>query len=127
MTILGTGVDAVETPRIAKMLERWGDRFPQRAFTEQERAYCDRKKRGRAECYAARWAAKEAAFKALGGGPGTKRWRDYEVLRDAAGRPSIVLSGAAQTAAEKLGVERLHLSLTHDGGVAVAFVVLEGG
>lgn len=125
MAILGTGVDAVQTPRIAELLERWGDRFPARAFSERERAYCDRKKRGRAECYAARWAAKEATFKALGGGPGTKRWRDYEVSRDAAGRPSIVLSGAAKQAAEDLGVQTFHLSLTHDGGVAVAFVVLE--
>jgi len=123
---LGTGIDAVETRRIAELLERWGDRFPARAFTEAERAYCDRKKRGRAECYAARWAAKEASFKALGGGPGTKRWRDYEVARDSGGRPSVLLHGAAADAAQALGVRRLHLSLTHDGGVAVAFVVAEG-
>lgn len=124
--MLGTGIEAVEGPRIAAMLERWGERFTGRAFGEAERVYCDRKRRGRAECYAARWAAKEAAWKALGGRLAAGRWRDVEVARDAAGRPSLVLGGRALEAAEALGVLRIHVSLTHDAGLAVAFVLLEG-
>lgn len=123
--ILGTGFDLTEVDRIQTMLDRWGDRFRQRVFREEEIRYCQRKRKD-AECFAARWAAKEAGFKALGGVKGTRSWRDYEVTRDVHGRPSLLLHGRAAAHAETLGVETIHLSLSHDSGLAAALVVVEG-
>jgi holo-[acyl-carrier protein] synthase len=127
--ILGFGIDAVEVERIRRNVggARPGPRaarFLERCFTASERAYCDAR-RDRASHYAARFAAKEAAMKALGAPPGMG-FRDVEVRRDQ-GAPRLELSGAAARAAAALGVSRIHLSLTHDAGVAVAGVVLERG
>ena len=125
MAIAGIGIDLVEVPRIRALLERHGERFKQRTFTEAEAAYCDACA-DPAPHYAARFAAKEAASKALGTGIAEGvAWRDIEVLRDASGRPDLRLHGAARALADQLGVARCHLSLSHTKEHAAAQVVFE--
>jgi holo-[acyl-carrier protein] synthase len=123
--IAGFGIDVVEVARIRRQIEGVSEersrRFLARCFTAGERAYCDAR-RDRATHYAARFAAKEAAMKALGAPEGI-RFTDVEVVRGQ-GAPSLRLSGAAARAAEALGVASSLLSLTHDAGVAAAGVVL---
>ena len=122
--ILGLGTDVVEVARIARQLEApSAARFLERVFTPGERAFCDAV-RDRANRYAARFAAKEAASKALGV-PAGIRFQDVEVVR-AAGPPRLALSGVAARAASALGVSKVWLTLTHDGGLAAATVLLEG-
>ena len=117
--MLTTGVDIIEIGRIQAVLERWGQRFLNRIYTEAEIAYC----RGRAQNLAVRFAAKEAAMKALGTGVRGVGWKDIEVVRAKSGAPSIALHGRAALRAEKLGVKELALSLSHSREYAVAFVV----
>lgn len=122
--VVGFGLDVVEIARIARQLASpTGDRFLARCFTAGERAFCDRFQ-DRAARYAARFAAKEAASKALGVPEGIG-FQDVEVVRER-GAPTLALSGAAARRAAELRVGRVHLTLSHDGGVAVAGVVLEG-
>src|SRR5271169_2585199 len=103
--IVGTGIDIAEVPRIRRSIARFGDRFLQRVFTTSEIRYCD-SKANRVERYAARFAAKEAAMKALGTGwSHGVRWRDCEVVRQPGGRPTIVFHGKAGEFAGKLGVK----------------------
>jgi holo-[acyl-carrier protein] synthase len=124
--ILGLGMDLVEVGRIARLLDgppARAERFLARCFTPGERAFCEAR-RDRATRYAARFAAKEAAVKALGA-PRGLAWQDFEVARAEGRAPALALSGRAAAAARKLGVIRAHLTITHDGGVAAAVVVLE--
>src|SRR6202047_357500 len=101
--IVGTGIDIAEVPRIAQTIARHGDRFLQRVFTEGERGYCE-SKANRVERYAARFAAKEAAMKALGTGWNHGvTWRDVEVCRQPGGGPTIEFHGNAAEVAAKLG------------------------
>lgn len=125
--IVGFGIDAVEIARIRRQVAGGRQagrsaRFLARCFTAGERAYCDARN-DRATHYAARFAAKEAAMKALGA-PAGVRFTDIEVERQD-GPPRLRLGGAAARAAEALGVARVHLTLTHDGGMAMAGVILE--
>jgi len=123
--IVGTGIDIAEVPRIRKSIERFGERFLQRVFTPGEIRYCD-SKANRFERYAARFAAKEAAMKALGTGWNHGvRWRDCEVVRQPGGRPTIAFHGKAEEFAAKLGVKNAALSLTHTADQAIAQVILE--
>jgi holo-[acyl-carrier protein] synthase len=125
--IVGTGIDIAEVPRIAAAIERFGERFLRRVFTEKEIRYCD-SKANRIERYAARFAAKEAALKAIG--TGWKHgiaWTEVEVRREPGGRPTMVFSGKAGEFAARLGVKRAALSLSHTKEQAVAFVILEDG
>jgi len=123
--ILGTGVDLAEVPRIRAAIERYGDRFIQRIYTPLEIAYVERKA-NRFERYAARFAAKEAGMKAIGTGwRGRVLWRDFEVSNLPTGQPTLRLYGVASTVAEKLGVRRISLSLTHTAELAMAHVILE--
>jgi holo-[acyl-carrier protein] synthase len=123
--IVGTGIDIAEVPRVAQSIERFGDRFLQRIYTAGEIRYCDAKA-NRVERYAARFAAKEAAMKALGTGWNHGvRWRDCEVVRQPGGRPSILFHGKAAEVAAKLGVTNSSLSLTHTSEQAFAQVILE--
>jgi holo-[acyl-carrier protein] synthase len=124
--IVGLGMDVVEIARIDRILRgpaARAERFLARVFTPAERAYCDARV-DRAGRYAARFAAKEAAVKALGAPPGV-RWTELEVVR-AEGAPSVALGGAAAEAAGRLGVGRVLVTITHDAGVAAATVILEG-
>lgn len=123
--IVGTGIDITEVPRIRQSIERFGDRFLQRVFTAGEIRYCD-SKANRFERYAARFAAKEAAMKALGTGWNHGvRWRDCEVTRLPGGRPTIAFHGKAGEFAAKLGVRNAALSLTHTSEQAIAQIILE--
>ena len=123
--IVGTGIDVVEVPRVAAAIERFGDRFLQRIFTEGEIRYCQ-SKANRVERFAARFAAKEAGMKALGTGWNHGvRWRDLEVQRRPGGRPTLVFHGVAAQFAQKLGTARSALSLTHTAAEAIAHVILE--
>ncbi len=120
-------MDVVDLPRFRRTLDRLGEPFVRRLFTEGEAAYADRSPRRRAERLAARFAAKEAFGKAVGlGMTGRSQWKEIEVEHDNRGRPLLTLHGETSRAAEELGVTRLHLSLSHDGDVAAAMVVLEG-
>ena len=123
--IVGTGVDLAEVPRIRAAIERYGDRFIQRIYTPVEIAYVERKA-NRFEQYAARFAAKEAGMKAIGTGwRGGVLWRDLEVSNLPTGQPTLRLYGVASQVAEKLGVRRISLSLTHTAELAMAHVILE--
>jgi len=123
--IVGTGIDIAEVPRIAESIERFGDRFIQRVFTEGEVRYCE-SKANRAERYAARFAAKEAAMKALGTGWNCGvRWRDVEVVRQPGGRPTIQFHGKAAEWAARLNGKHVSLSLSHTREQAIASVILE--
>lgn len=123
--ILGHGVDLAEVERVRRSVERFGDRFLERVFTQGERAYAGDGPR-RNEHLAARFAAKEAVFKALGTGWAQGvGWTDIEVVREASGRPVLLLHGKAREVAETLGVRRWHLSLTHTGTMAMASVIAE--
>jgi holo-[acyl-carrier protein] synthase len=123
--IVGTGIDITEVPRIRETIERFGDRFLRRVFTEGEIRYCD-SKANRFERYAARFAAKEAGMKALGTGWNFGvRWRDVEVSRKPGGRPTLLFHGRAAEFAAKLGATNVALSLTHTPQQAMAQVILE--
>src|SRR5256712_4277554 len=123
--IVGTGIDIAEVPRIRHSIERFGARFLNRIFTAGEQRYCD-SKANRIERYAARFAAKEAAMKALGTGWNRGvRWRDVEVCRQPGGRPTIVFHGKAAECAARLGATHVALSLSHTAEQAIAQVILE--
>jgi holo-[acyl-carrier protein] synthase len=117
--ILKTGVDIIEIPRIQAALDRHGERFLKRVFTEREILEC----RGRAEALAVRFAAKEAASKALGTGIGPISWREVETLHKRSGEPTLVLHGAAKRIAEELGLAVWAVSLSHSRENAIAVVV----
>ena len=126
--IVGNGVDIAEIDRIERALAaKHGRRLRDRVYTPAEQKYCEGRRRGRAQSYAARFAAKEATMKALGVGWGRHAgWLDIEVVRPRGEAPRIVLHGAAAATAKRLGCERFSLSLTHAAGLALAFVVVEG-
>ncbi|MGZ4811259.1 MAG: holo-[acyl-carrier-protein] synthase [Terriglobales bacterium] len=124
--IVGTGIDIAEVPRMAAAIQRFGERFLRRVFTAGEIRYCDAKA-NRIERYAARFAAKEAALKAIGTGwKNGVAWTDIEVRREPGGRPSIAFSGKAAEFAARLGAKRASLSLSHTKEQAIACVILEG-
>lgn len=117
--MLYTGIDIIEIDRVQSVAERYGERFLKRVYTEGERAYC----RGRAPQLAARFAAKEAAMKALGTGVRGVAWREVEVVRLPGRAPEIVLHGRAQRRAEWMSLQRMALSISHSRRYAVASVV----
>jgi holo-[acyl-carrier protein] synthase len=123
--IVGTGIDIAEVPRIAASIERFGNRFLHRVFTEGEIRYCE-SKANRVERYAARFAAKEAAMKAIGTGWNHGvAWRDVEVCREPGGRPTLTFHRKAAEFAARLGARHVALSLTHTAEHAIAQVILE--
>ncbi len=123
--IVGSGVDMIEIARIAETISRYGDRFCQRVYSPQEILYC-RSKRNGAESFAARFAAKEAAAKALGTGiQSGVGWQDIEVIRASSGKPSLLFHGRAAVLARQLGANHAVVSLTHTRTQALAQVLLE--
>lgn len=123
--IVGTGVDIADVARIAASIERFGRRFTERVFTADEIRYCE-SKTNKAERYAARFAAKEAAMKAIGTGwRHGVTWRDIEVRRVPGGRPTVVFTGVAREFFGKVSATRAHLSITHTTQFAMAQVILE--
>lgn len=124
--IIGIGVDITEVARMALAIERRGERFVQRVFTEAEIRYC-RSRKNVMERFAGRFAAKEAAMKAIG--TGWRRgvsWRDFEVTRESSGRPVMRLSGRAEEIARELGGKQALVTISHTEQQAIAWVVLEG-
>ncbi|NVM21942.1 MAG: holo-ACP synthase [Desulfobacterales bacterium] len=123
--IYGVGIDMVEVSRIENALERWGDRFLRRVFTQPEIEYCYNKARPAAR-FALRFAAKEAFSKALGLGFRNGLWpRQIEVVQEPNGRPRLSLHGRAKELCEQCGIKSSFLSLSDDGLYAVSVVVLE--
>lgn len=123
MSIVGIGLDATELARIDEMLRRYGERFTRRVFTDGEIEYCTRR-RFPAPHYAGRFAAKEAAMKALGTGHAQGViWKDVEIVRRG-GPPRLQLHGAAAEHAARLGVTRAFLTITHSETLAIAQVLL---
>lgn len=123
--IVGSGVDLVEIARLRKIIQNLNGRFVQRVFTEGEQSFCDQR-RDPAPHYAARFAAKEALFKALGTGWAQGvTWRDVEVQRQEHQAPVMILHGEALGRSKALGAAHIHLSLTHSEHYAVATVILE--
>lgn len=123
--IVGTGIDIAEVQRIRHAIERFGVRFLERIYTVGEIRYC-KSKANSVERFAARFAAKEAAMKALGTGWNHGvRWRDCEVTRKPGSRPTLTLHGQAGEIAARLGVRNVSLSLTHTKEQAMAQVILE--
>ena len=118
MDVVGIGVDLVDVDRVKQILAR-RETFVERVFTPDEIAYCERQA-SPAECYAARWAAREACRKALGG-IRNMRWHDVRVERAPSGAPSIVLEGSSLARASVLGVSQVLLALTHERRMAAAF------
>lgn len=115
--IIGTGIDLVDIPRFERTLERT-PRLLERLFAPAERTL-------RLPSLAARYAAKEALIKTLGGSDGV-HWTEIEIASEASGRPHFVLSGSTAAVIEERGISKLHLTLSHDAGLATAFVVAEG-
>ncbi len=123
--IVGTGIDIIEVARVGAAIERFGRRFLERIYTENEIRYCQ-SKHNCTERFAARFAAKEAALKALGTGWSRGvQWREVEVRREPGGRPTIAFSGKAAEHAAGLGTRHASLSISHTAGQAIAQVILE--
>ena len=123
--IVGTGIDICEVARIQAAFDRFGDRFLRRIYTAAEIEYCQSKKNA-IERFAARFAAKEAATKAIGTGLHFGvTWQDVEVRRAPGGRPTVHFYRAASERLARLGAKHAHLSLTHSGDVAIAQVIIE--
>ena len=123
--IVGLGVDIAEVARVKAAIERHGETFLRRLYTAKEQEYCERFK-NKYERYAGRFAAKEAAMKALGTGWSRGvRWVDVEVVRQRGGRPTVKLHGEAGKIADALGVKNIALSITHTADQAFAQVIFE--
>jgi holo-[acyl-carrier protein] synthase len=123
--IVGLGIDVTEVERIGAAIERFGRRFIERIYTDAEIRYCE-SKLNKLERFAGRFAAKEAAMKAIGTGWKLGvAWRDFEVRREPSGRPTIAFSGKAAEFAQRLGVRRASLSISHTAEQAIAQVILE--
>ena len=123
--IIGLGLDSTDIDRVEEVIERWGNRFMTRVFTSGEIAYCQRRHRP-AIHFAGRFAAKEAAMKALGTGHTQNvLWRDVEVVRHG-GPPTLVLHGGARRRFDAIGGGRTLLTITHSETVALAQVLLIG-
>jgi holo-[acyl-carrier protein] synthase len=123
--IVGVGIDVAEVKRIQAVIESQEERFLRRVYTPEEVTYCEQFK-NKFERYAGRFAAKEAAMKALGTGWSRGvRWVDVEVVRQRGGRPTIALKGTARKIADTLGVKHIALSITHTAEQAFAQVIFE--
>ena len=126
MSIIGIGIDLVDCSRIESSIERFGERFLKRVFTEGEISYSQSMKYP-ARHFAARFAAKEALSKAFGTGIGKSMgWRDLDVQKKESGEPFVALSGGAELMAKERGVTRVWISLSHTDQVGMATIVLEG-
>lgn len=123
--IVGLGIDIAEVARVKAAIERHGETFLRRLYTAKEQEYCERFK-NKYERYAGRFAAKEAAMKALGTGWSRGvRWVDVEVVREKGGRPTMKLAGEAAHIADRLNVKNIVLSITHTADQAFAQVIFE--
>ncbi len=119
---ISIGTDIIECVRIAQMIEKHGELFLQRVFTKREILYCS-SRRASTQHYAGRWAAKEAALKALGTGWARGvHWTDIEVQNEQGGKPTIILANRGQEIAESLGIQQMLISISHCRNYAIAYV-----
>lgn len=119
---ISIGTDIIECVRIAQMIEKHGEVFLQRVFTQREILYCS-SRRSATQHYAGRWAAKEAALKALGTGWARGiHWTDVEVQNEVGGKPMLVLTNRASEIAESMGIEQMLISISHCRNYAIAYV-----
>ena len=126
MTIIGLGFDATEIPRIASTIDRYGERFTHRIFTDGEVAYCILRRYPEIH-FAGRFAAKEAAMKALGTGHSQGvLWRDIEVVRQPGGPPQLRFHGGARRRFDRIGGRTAQLSITHTDTLAFAQAIILG-
>jgi holo-[acyl-carrier protein] synthase len=121
--IIGMGMDVCEIDRIEAMVERWGARFTEKLFTSGEREYAASKVKS-GQHFAARFAVKEATLKALSVPKGLS-WKEMEVVGGGNRPPRLELHGVAAAAAKEQGIDRLHVTISHAGGLAVAVVIAE--
>jgi holo-[acyl-carrier protein] synthase len=125
MSIYGIGIDIVDLPRLKNILEKSGEKFLKRIFSEKEIDYCFKKK-DYVSSLAARIAVKEAFFKAIGLGWGEgMKWKEVEVVNDKRGKPELFLFGKAKKHKDKAGINKLHISVSHTDNYAVAEVITE--
>jgi holo-[acyl-carrier protein] synthase len=123
MSVIGIGTDIVECLRIAQMIERHGETFLRRVYTDHEIGYCSSRRQA-TQHYAGRWAAKEAVMKALGvGWQRGVNWRDIEVRNQPSGGPTIALGGGARDLIEQLGVGEMLISISHCRSHATAYAL----
>jgi len=123
--IVGIGIDLIEPERIQAIYARHQQRFLQRILTETERAYVLRHAEP-SQRIAGRWAAKEAAFKALGTGLASGiGWKDAEIINESSGKPTLIFHGKASERAAELGATLFHITITHSNSLAMAQVILE--
>ena len=123
MEIVAHGIDLVDCPRIEQMIQRHGERFIKRVFTDAEQSYA-RANKNDVEKLAGRFAAKEAILKLMGTGwRGRIAWTDIEVINNAAGQPEVTLSGEVKKIADKLGIKHISVSITHTANFAIASAV----
>lgn len=126
MNVVGIGTDITECLRIAQMIERHGELFITRVYTEHEIEYCQCRKQA-TQHFAGRWAAKEAVLKALG--TGWRRgisWRDVEIRNDPSGKPTVALRGGARDVVEELGITEMLISISHCRSHATAYALAVG-
>lgn len=123
MEIVGIGTDIVECLRVGRMIERHGELFLTRVYTDREIRYCQQRRRA-TEHFAGRWAAKEAILKCLG--TGWRRglcWTDIEIRNDLDGKPQVLLCGATKDLAQRLRIGNIHLSISHCRAYATAYAL----
>jgi holo-[acyl-carrier protein] synthase len=126
MNVIGLGTDIIECLRIAKMIEKHGELFLQRVYTEHEVGYCSSRKAAN-QHYAGRWAAKEAVLKAMGTGWSRGiRWRDIEVKVELSGKPNVYLHGTAKEICNELGIADIMISISHCRSHATATAIAVG-
>jgi holo-[acyl-carrier protein] synthase len=124
--IVGTGIDIVNIDRIERMITRWGNLFLDRVFTEREIAWCQQRARP-PECFATRFAAKEAFLKAIGWGLRNGiLWKDIEIENDSMGKPLLTFHRRAKEVFETCRIQKALITLSHDRPYAIAHVLLEG-
>lgn len=124
MMIKGLGIDLVEIERIKNIVDKWGEHFLNKIFTSAEIEYCQGKSASY-QHFAARFAAKEAAVKMLGKTRGVG-WKDIEVKRNVSGRPYLLLKNKAKLIADQMGIDKLHITISHERKMTVAQVIGEG-
>lgn len=123
--IYGIGIDLVENKRIGHMIERWGDKFLYRVFSEEEIRYCNRHAESQIH-YGARFAVKESFLKAVGVGLGRGiKLNEIQILNEESGKPNLILTGGAGRFYVKAGIQKNHVSITHTKNYASAIVLLE--
>ena len=123
MKIVAHGIDLVDCPRIEQMIERHGERFIKRVFTDNEQDYA-RKNKNEVEKLAGRFAAKEAILKLVGTGwRGRIAWTDIEIINNTTGQPEVTLGGEVRNIADKLGIKHISVSITHTANFAIASAV----